>query len=117
MINHKLLSKKTTDLFWTAQETKQGKKSTYGFGWRITENIDPQIKEERLVSHGGAAVGASSYILLLPNNKLVIAIIANLGDVNLEATTIEIAKVWQDYLNKERTTEDTQGREPVAHTR
>ncbi len=46
-----------------------------------------------IFSHSGAAVGASSMLVIEPNNELVIAIITNLQDASgIQSIALEIAE-------------------------
>ena len=47
----------------------------------------------------GAAVGASSALLILPHQNMVVAVFCNLQEVSLAEVAIQVAKYFNDALN------------------
>lgn len=75
------------DLLFTPQTTVDGKSTGYGVGWRIAADADGR----RLAHHGGQTDGGRAYLLLYPEEGLVIAAMANLETASFvlgESTTI-----------------------------
>jgi serine beta-lactamase-like protein LACTB len=72
----------TLTLLFTPQKTSDGKPTNYGLGWTV--GTDKQGR--RTVRHGGGSVGGTSALLVYPNERVVVAIQANMtnaafGDV------------------------------------
>jgi D-alanyl-D-alanine carboxypeptidase len=68
----KVLKPESLDLMWNASMLKSGVVAPYGFGWAVQTR--GRVQE---ISHGGAIVGFSSYILLYPREQLTVVILAN----------------------------------------
>lgn len=54
---------------------ESGEKSSYGIGWAISD----QVEGYRVVSHGGGMLGVTTTLLLIPSERLAIAVLANTG--------------------------------------
>ncbi len=70
--NAKLIKAKTRDLAWTRQKTSDGKQTSYGLGWFVNE------QEPKLIYHSGGQAGTSTFLAILPENDVVIAVMCNL---------------------------------------
>ena len=57
---------------WTAQRTRAGESTGYGIGWRVREH-----EGRREVAHGGSSVGANAYLLIRPDERIVVAVLSN----------------------------------------
>lgn len=75
LLNNQFLSESTKQLLWTPKTVSSGKKTNYGIGWRI----DTDEKGRKYVHHGGSSTGGRSFLLVYPNEELVIAITCNLS--------------------------------------
>ena len=84
------LKQQTIDLLWTPQKTSDGKSTGYGIGWGSA--VDSAGRRE--VSHSGGAMGANSLLLIYPNEKLVVAVIANTNTRYASAGAREIARIF-----------------------
>lgn len=60
-------------LLFTSQTTRDGQPTHYGLGWVVGTTKSGH----RLYMHEGEVLGGSSYLLLYPDDKLVIAFVAN----------------------------------------
>lgn len=106
------LDRDTVKMMWTpVSNTYLGwdKDGQYGMGWGVilSQNNYPFCKSRQFyVTHTGAATGASSALLILPRvddaavsgkpvRGVVVAMIANLQNVGLNQTALEIAKVFE----------------------
>lgn len=83
-----LLNKSTVEEMFTPQKTRDGTPVPYGLGWRIQE-----WREKKWVWHAGSQPGISSYLLALPKEGLVVAVLTNLENLNLTPLSIRIAQV------------------------
>lgn len=63
-------------LLFTPQRTADGKETGYGVGW--SAGTDPEGR--RTVSHSGGAVGGSAFLLVYPEQGVVVAMLTNTGD-------------------------------------
>jgi len=87
LLNHTLLNEKTVELLFTSQHLENGKDIHVGIGWRI----DTDSKGRRIIHHGGTIDGGRTFLLLYPDDGLIVSIAANMSGVNInlkEAETI-----------------------------
>lgn len=84
-----LLRPETVDLLWTSQKNTAGEDIGYGIGW-FTGTRDGR----RQVWHTGGAVGGSTMLLILPDERIVVAILTNLEDASPAATARTIAGIF-----------------------
>lgn len=73
LMDGKLLQPPALEVMWTARKLKSGKQTGYGLGWNVSKR-----GSLRLISHGGGQQGTNTYLLLVPEKKIVIAVLANL---------------------------------------
>jgi CubicO group peptidase (beta-lactamase class C family) len=77
LYTEKLLKKSSLQTMWTPVKLRNGKERPYGFGWAIhTRN------GHRLVEHGGAWQGFTSYIARYVDDRLTVIVFTNLAGVN-----------------------------------
>lgn len=67
------LKQSTLDLLFTPQRLRSGKETTVGIGWRI--GTDPQGR--RILHHAGTIEGGRAVLMLFPESKVVVALLAN----------------------------------------
>jgi CubicO group peptidase (beta-lactamase class C family) len=63
-------------LLSTPQRTADGKETGYGVGWSSGRDAEGR----RTLSHSGGAVGGSAYLLVYPDQGVVVAMLVNTGD-------------------------------------
>ncbi len=68
------LKPETVKLWWTSQRNAAGEDVSYGMGWAVGE-----LNQRRLISHGGGSVGGNSWLAILPDAKVMLAVAANIG--------------------------------------
>ena len=86
----RLLKQETLDLLWTSQKTTSGEKTDYGIGWRTgTDDWG-----SHWVGHGGGSVGGSTSFRIYPDAQVVVAIIANLSNVQYGDVPEKIARLF-----------------------
>lgn len=88
LMDGRLVGADTVRLLWTPQTTKAGAVIDYGLGFRIGEH-----RGQRTVFHGGAQARVSTFLLLLPDARVAIALLCNLERVRLQATALRLAEV------------------------
>lgn len=73
------LKQATLDLWIASQQTKDGKPTNYGIGWRSGEDN----KGRKWYGHSGGSIGGTSYMLIYPKEKLVVVTLVNLSSARL----------------------------------
>jgi len=68
------LRAETLELLFTAQRTSSGEETPYSMNWFI----DRDPKGRPIYHHAGGSVGGTSFVLLYPNEEVVVAIQCNL---------------------------------------
>lgn len=74
LIRSGYLKAETRTLMFTSQRTTDGKETAVGLAWRIGTDG----KGRRILHHGGDSVGARAFILIYPDNKIVVTMLSNL---------------------------------------
>lgn len=88
-LDDEFISEKTRNTFWTPQKLPDGSETPNGYslGWRVlTRNIDPDVGEITFANHGGVSRGAQSWLMVIPEHNISIA-------VNINSNT----KVFWDF--------------------
>jgi serine beta-lactamase-like protein LACTB len=78
-LNDEFISEKTRNIFWTPQTLPDGSETPNGYalGWRVlTRDIDG-IGEITFANHGGVSRGAQSWLMVLPEHNISVAININ----------------------------------------
>jgi CubicO group peptidase (beta-lactamase class C family) len=70
-----LVQPESIQLMWTPVALKDGKVTGYGLGFNVTESAGVKV-----VQHSGGQQGANTHLLLVPEKKIAIAVLANLED-------------------------------------
>ncbi|MCB0630529.1 MAG: serine hydrolase domain-containing protein [Saprospiraceae bacterium] len=81
------LNEETWKLFTTSQVDNSGKKTNYGIGWRSGEDN----KGRPWFGHSGGSVGGTSYLLLYPDQDIVVVTLVNLSSAKLNNLPFRIA--------------------------
>ncbi len=80
-MNKGFLPEDVRQQFWTAQKLNNGELNPqhYGLGWRVHElTLGDGFKPVMYMHHGGVSAGAQSFLLVIPEYKLSMAINANI---------------------------------------
>lgn len=85
LIRNTLLRKETVALLFAPQHLLDGKNTQYGLGWR--NGTDQQNR--KLIHHGGLIDGGRTFLLLYPENDLIVAITANMSGVSINLPEAE----------------------------
>lgn len=83
-----LVKQETLEQMWTRQKTRDGKETSYGLGWGLTERN--KMKE---VQHGGAQQRVSTNLYMIPEKGLAVVLMVNVEGVNLNALSRRIADI------------------------
>jgi serine beta-lactamase-like protein LACTB len=92
LLNNTLLGAQTTALLVTPQHLSDGTNTYYGMGWRT--GTDTQNRS--IIHHGGSIDGGRTFLLIYPDQKLVVAITANMSGVNINLPELE--RIAQCFL-------------------
>ena len=88
-----LLRQATLDEMWTTQRTANGEETGNGIGWFL----EAKPGGRRVVSHGGGSIGGVTYLLLLPDERIVAALTANTSQgVGLHRAAFLLAEAFRD---------------------
>jgi CubicO group peptidase (beta-lactamase class C family) len=83
-----LVKQETLVQMWTRQKTRDGKDTTYGLGWGLSERNG--MKE---VSHGGAQQRVTTNLYMIPEKGLAVVLMVNLESAGLGQLTQQIADI------------------------
>lgn len=72
LYGQKLLKKSSLDQMWTPVKLNNGETRPYGFGWALSD-----VRGQKLIEHGGAWQGFTSYIARYVGEKLTVIILTN----------------------------------------
>ncbi|MGI9076972.1 MAG: serine hydrolase domain-containing protein [Gemmatimonadaceae bacterium] len=67
------LNQESLTLLFTSQQTLDGKETGYGIGWHV--GADSVLG--RTIAHAGGSVGANAYLVMYPDRRMVVAMLAN----------------------------------------
>lgn len=93
LIHPKILSEATLHELTTSQKLSNGKPTGYGIGFSVEKNKRGTSR----YFHTGGGVGASTLLLVLPEDNLVISILTNLSGVNM----MTLGNALEDLFLKE----------------
>ena len=86
-----ILRAETLALLQKPQRLADGESTNYGLGWRTW--ISPAGRH--VVGHGGGSMGGSTAFVTLPDERIVVAVIANMSSVRGQAQiALEIAELF-----------------------
>lgn len=86
------LKPETVQLLWTSQRTTAGEATGYGIGWGVRE-VDGHL----VVSHGGGSVGGNSWLAIVPDAKVVLAVTANISGAGYGAVPQRILRLFAGF--------------------
>jgi serine beta-lactamase-like protein LACTB len=75
LLKHQFMSEHTLKTIWSESTLENGDKIGYGIGWKI----DKDSLQRKYVYHGGSSIGGRSFLLVYPNEELIVAITCNLS--------------------------------------
>ena len=93
-LNNDFLKKETMDVFLTNQATNDGKLVNYGIGWAI--GLDK--KNRSWFGHSGGSVGGTTFLIIYPEQQIVVAITTNMSRVNFKNLPFRIANQFLTSL-------------------
>ena len=78
-IKPSIISEHSLNELVNAQKTDDGKSTKYGIGISVSKTKNGYLR----FSHSGGGVGASTYLLIYPEQEIIISILTNLSGANL----------------------------------
>ncbi len=85
MLQPGILNAQSLQTMLTSQKTRTGEETGYGIGWGIEKTPSGKLVYE----HSGGAVGGTSQLIVYPDSRTVIAVIANLSGAPWKREEIE----------------------------
>ncbi len=82
LMRGRLLRPETVKLLWTSQRTASGLETHYGIGW----SVDADPAGRRRISHGGGSVGGTAFLVIYPDQELIVAVLVNSDSTFVVAT-------------------------------
>jgi serine beta-lactamase-like protein LACTB, mitochondrial len=92
---NKLLKPATRDLMWTPQKAADGSQNGYALGWGTQKKYGLA-----LVEHTGGQQGTSTSIILAPERRAGIVVLANMDNVDSAALSTKILKIVLELEGK-----------------
>jgi CubicO group peptidase (beta-lactamase class C family) len=89
LLHGRLLKPETVQLLWTSQRTVDGKETGYGYGWTVNRDAAGR----RRVYHSGGSVGGTAFLLIYPDQDLIVALLVN-SDRTFVGATPAIAEMF-----------------------
>ena len=96
LLHNRILKPETVRLLWTSQTTRDGKATGYGIGW-FTET--DKAGRPR-ISHSGGSVGGTAFLVIYPDQDLVVAVLVN-SDSTFVGATPTIAEMFLAALARQ----------------
>ena len=88
-----LLDRHSLETMLTSQKTTSGERTGYGIGWGVQTSGSGKL----IYEHSGGAVGGTSQLIVYPESRIVVAVIANLSSAPWERKEIEsVAEKFSD---------------------
>jgi CubicO group peptidase (beta-lactamase class C family) len=91
----KLLKPATREVMWTPQKAADGSPSGYALGWGNSKKFGLS-----LISHSGSQQGTSTSMILVPDRRAGVVVLANMDGVDATALSTEILKIALDLREK-----------------
>jgi CubicO group peptidase (beta-lactamase class C family) len=85
LMTYSILGKETVEKLFTPQLLSTGMNTYYGLGWRIGKDLHGR----KIVHHGGLSDGGRAFIIIYPENDLVIALTANISGASINLSEMD----------------------------
>jgi len=93
LLHGRLLRPETVKLLWTPQHLASGKATNYGIGWFV----DTDKAGRRRVFHSGGSVGGTAFVLIYPDQDLILSLLVN-SDFTFAGAAPTIAEMFLSEL-------------------
>lgn len=101
-----LLKKTSLQQMWTPVRLNNSKAADYGFGWSLG-----QVNGHRIIEHGGAWQGFTSYIARYVDDKITVIVLDNLAGGNAGKIARHVAALYNPELARSA----IEDKEPQSH--
>ena len=88
LMEGKILTQASLNLMWTPGALRDGTPTYYGLGWNVQ-----QENGEFVAQHSGGQQGTNTHLLLLPQRRLAVAVLANLEDSGAQRLAREFVRI------------------------
>ncbi len=95
VLEGKLVRPETRDAMWTRQRVRDGTRTVYGFGWALNGTGQ---EGTAVVSHSGGQAGTAALLVIVPEQKIVVAIMTNLQGANTAAIVNRVLLALQQEM-------------------
>jgi serine beta-lactamase-like protein LACTB, mitochondrial len=95
IMTNKLLKPATREVMWTPEKAADGSENGYALGWGTQKKYGLA-----LVEHTGGQQGTSTSIILVPERRAGIVVLANMDNVDSAALSTEILKIVLELKDK-----------------
>jgi serine beta-lactamase-like protein LACTB, mitochondrial len=92
LLNNTFLKPETIVIFTTPQKLNNGSATTYGMGFGSGKDRYQKFN----FGHSGGSVGGTTDMVVYPNEKIVVVLLANMSGANLGGITREIAHQFME---------------------
>ena len=90
----KIVSQASYDAMWSPVKLNDGSTAPYGFGW----GIGKAANGHRLIEHGGAWQGFTTYIARYPDDRLTVVVLCNLAGATPGDIAHRVAGMYEPAL-------------------
>ena len=98
LYTEQLLKQETLQQAFISHRITDGSSVAYGYGWAISE-----YKGHRLIEHGGDINGFRTHEIRMPDDRVFVAVLSNLGNADSERLAFKIAALVIGHPYKEPT--------------
>lgn len=97
LYGERLLKRASLEEMWTPVTLNNGQPRDYGFGWRVG-----RVRTHRLIEHGGAWQGFTSFIARYVDQRLTVIVFTNLAGAQPGRIAHQVAGLYEPELLPER---------------
>jgi CubicO group peptidase (beta-lactamase class C family) len=106
LMSYEFLDSASVELLWTPQLVPDGSMNPqrYGMGWRIDGEAEllGLADAVRVVHHGGSSPGSSAFLLLVPEDRVAVAVLTNLTLDDPQPLRLEAYRIAGEFLRARR---------------
>ena len=93
LYTERLLKRSSLEQMWTGVKLNTGEIQPYGFGWRVDS-----VRGNRIIEHGGAWQGFTSYIARYVGQRLTVIVFSNLSGADPGRIAHRVAGLYEPAL-------------------
>ena len=90
VLNDRLLKRATRDVMWAQQKASDGSQNGYALGWGWGSGKKAGLTD---VGHGGGQQGTSTFIMLVPDQRAGVVVLANLDNLDVAALATQLMAI------------------------